>query len=98
MRRKRIYISGKITGTDDYMERFEKAEKYLITKGYSVLNPAKVNAQMPSDTTYDEYMQIALTMLRMADSIYMLKNWQDSNGAKIEHQIATMLKIDILFE
>ena len=98
MRRKRIYISGKITGTDDYMERFAKAEKYLITKGYSVLNPAKVNAQMPSDTTYDEYMQMALTMLQMADSIYMLKNWQDSNGAKIEHQIATMLKIDILFE
>lgn len=98
MRRKRIYISGKITGTDDYMERFAKAEKYLIMKGYSVLNPAKVNAQMPSDTIYDEYMQIALTMLQMADSIYMLKDWQDSNGAKIEHQIATMLKIDILFE
>lgn len=98
MSRKRIYISGKITGTDDYMERFAKAEKYLITKGYSVLNPAKVNAQMPSDTTYDEYMQIAVTMLQMADSIYMLKDWQNSNGAKIEHQIATMLKIDILFE
>ena len=25
-----IYISGPITGTSDYMERFEKAEKELI--------------------------------------------------------------------
>ena len=43
----KIYISGAITGTDDYMERFEKAEKELTDKGYSVLNPAKVNAQLP---------------------------------------------------
>ena len=30
-----IYISGPITGTSDYMERFEKAEKELIENGYS---------------------------------------------------------------
>lgn len=96
--KKKIYISGKITGTTDYMIRFADAERELIMKGYSVINPAKVNAQLPSDTTYDEYMQMSITMLSMADSIYMLKDWQDSNGAKIEHQIATMLKIDILFE
>ena len=39
-----IYISGPITGTSDYMERFEKAEKELIENGYSVINPAEVNA------------------------------------------------------
>ena len=25
----KIYISGKITGTTDYIKRFERAEKYL---------------------------------------------------------------------
>ena len=49
----KIYISGAITGTDDYMERFEKAEKELAEKGYSVVNPAKVNAQLPEDTSYE---------------------------------------------
>ena len=29
----KIYISGAITGTDDYMERFAKAEKELTAKG-----------------------------------------------------------------
>ena len=45
----KIYISGAITGTDDYMERFSKAEKELAEQGYSVVNPAKVNAQLPED-------------------------------------------------
>ena len=41
-----IYISGPITGTSDYMKRFEKAEKELTENGYSVINPAKVNAKI----------------------------------------------------
>ena len=51
--KKRIYISGPISGTKDYMERFSSAEKKLAEEGYAVLNPAKVNAQMPEGTTYD---------------------------------------------
>ena len=49
----KIYISGAITGTDDYMERFVKAEKELTENGYSAINPAKVNAQLPEDTSYE---------------------------------------------
>lgn len=49
----KIYISGAITGTDDYVERFAKAEKELTEQGYSVVNPAKVNAQLSEDTPYE---------------------------------------------
>ncbi len=38
-----IYISGKVSGTDDYMERFAKAEKKLTEQGFSVINPAKMD-------------------------------------------------------
>ena len=48
-----IYISGPITGTSDYMKRFEKAEKELTENGYSVINPAKVNAMLPEDATWE---------------------------------------------
>lgn len=41
----KIYISGPITGTDNYMERFEKAENGLKALGVSVVNPAKVNVE-----------------------------------------------------
>ena len=46
----RVYLSGAITGTDDYMERFARAQMLLQNEGYSVINPALVNSNMPSDT------------------------------------------------
>lgn len=43
--KQRIYISGAITDTDDYMERFARAQKELESQGYSVINPALVNSK-----------------------------------------------------
>ena len=84
----KIYISGAITGTNDYMERFAKAEKELTDKGYSVVNPAKVNAQLPEDTSYEEYMKMCFCMLDMCDEIFMLKGWSKSCGSNREYWYA----------
>lgn len=43
MDNKRVYISGGITGVDDYESKFEQAEKHLISEGFNVINPAKFN-------------------------------------------------------
>lgn len=94
----KIYISGPITGTTDYMERFEKAENYLNSKGYSVINPAKVNAQMPKDTTYEEYMKMSFTMLDMCEYIYMLDGWNKSTGANRELGYAMAKDMTIMYE
>lgn len=97
---KKIYISGKITGTDDYMQRFEEAEKALnnMFPGVSVINPAKVNAAMPTDTTYEQYMAMSFTMLDMCDTIYMMQGWEHSNGAKKEIIKAKELGLKILYQ
>lgn len=95
----KCYISGAITGTHDYMERFAEAEKKLSKEFYSVVNPAKVNAQLPkNDTTYKEYMKMSLTMLEMCDYIYMMNGWQSSSGACLEYQYAKTLGKSIIFE
>ena len=94
----KIYISGAITGTDDYMERFAKAEKELTEKGYSVINPAKVNAQLPEETSYEEYRKMSFCMLDMCDGIYMLKGWKKSGGANRELGYAMAKNMIIMYE
>ena len=94
----KIYISGAITGTDNYIERFAKAEKELTEQGYSVVNPAKVNAQLPIDTTYEENMKMCFCMLDMCDSIYMLKGWKKSCGANRELGYALASDMIIIYE
>lgn len=96
--KERIYISGTISGTNDFMERFAKAEKELAEWGYSVLNPAKLNLIMPSDTTWEEYMQMSMTMLKMCDCIYMLRGWASSKGANREYAFAVTSGMQIIFE
>ena len=79
----KLYLSGAITGTYDYMDRFSMAEKSLEVK-HTIINPAKVNAQLPSDTDYEDYMKMSFCMLDMCDGIYLLKGWEKSCGSNRE--------------
>ena len=96
--KQRIYISGAITCTDDFMERFAKAQKELEEQGYSVVNPAAVNSMLPEDTNYEEYMSMSFLMLDMCDSIYMLNGWSKSCGANREYGYAIAMDKTIVFE
>lgn len=90
-----IYISGPITGTSDYMERFGKAEKELTENGYSVINPAKVNAMLPEDATWEEYIKVSLTLLSICTGVYMMPGWRESRGAVLEFMQARRNEMQI---
>ena len=98
----KIYISGPVTGTDDYKERFQRAEEELKNKyEYSmIVNPIKIREifSKPEDVSHDEYMQISLSVLDICDCIYMLTGWQKSQGACIEYGYAGVKKMMITFE
>ena len=94
----KIYLSGPVTGTKDYIERFAEAERTLTAAGQVIVNPVKVNAGLPEETTYAEYMKVSIAMLDICQGIYMMENWQDSKGATVEFERAYETKKTIFFE
>lgn len=94
----KIYISGPITGTVGYMERFKKIEDRMTASGIVAINPARVNAQLPETLTHAEYMKTSIAMLDMCEAIYMMEGWQQSKGCTIEFEYAYEHGISIYFE
>lgn len=90
-----IYISGKVTGTNDFYERFAEAEEKLLRVGYIPINPVR-NA--PMGKSWEYYMRQDLIKLLCCDSIYMLKGWRSSKGARLERYIARKLGFKIIYE
>jgi len=80
----KIYIAGKVRGLNNYKEVFKKAENKLQAKGHITLNPA----ELPEGMNGEDYMRICIPMLDVSDAIYLLNNWQDSEGAKVEKSYA----------
>tara|TARA_R110000868_G_scaffold181220_19_gene422138 strand:- start:618 stop:917 length:300 start_codon:yes stop_codon:yes gene_type:complete len=99
MKVKKIYISGKITDLDYLVaySNFEKAEQVIkeMPNSYSV-NPMKI--EHIHDRTWENYMLEDIKALFYCDAIYMLNNWGQSKGARIERAIALEMGIEIIYE
>jgi len=97
-----IFISGAITGTEDYEKRFREAEVRLIKKyDEPVVNPVYIGQQVEQkieNPTRVDYMRPCLKRLLDCDTIYMLKGWTSSKGANAEVNLALVLEMNILFE
>lgn len=85
---KKVYISGPISGTKDFHDRFNKAERELKRLGFNVINPVSVFYSLPDWFSYEDIMTVDFALLRTCDTIYMLKNWKLSEGATRELEIA----------
>lgn len=96
MNDKTIYIAGKITGNDSFIDDFKKAEKELKKRGYTkIINPCCLS-KLKLD--YEQFMTITLSMVDVADELYMLKNWEDSKGAIREYLYAVSMNKVIKYE
>jgi hypothetical protein len=105
----KIYISGPITNNESCKEDFINASKLLSTKGYDIIDPMTIcepdrllfshqRDEAASRGTWNYYMREAIKKLMASDSIYMLRGWEDSHGARLEKYIAEHLGMLILFE
>lgn len=90
----KVYISGPITGVDNYEKNFSGAETKLKALGLKVINPADPSHGL--EDNWENYMKRDIKMLMDCDAIYMLDNWKTSPGAVIEHALAEQLKMLII--
>lgn len=88
------YIAGKINGLPNYKEKFKKAQLYLESLGYIVMNPAELPEGMP----YAKYLPICLQMLEASDIMYMLDNWTNSTGAGVENRYGIAQGKEIFYQ
>ncbi|AOT26997.1 nucleoside 2-deoxyribosyltransferase [Vibrio phage VaK] len=95
MKQKKIYIAGPMTGLPEFNKpEFFKAEFKLRCDNYTVLNPAI----LPDGLQHHEYMEICLPMVRVSNAVYMLKGWEKSKGAVMEHEYAKDLGLEITYQ
>ena len=84
----RIYISGPITGVENFREIFLKKQLELEKLGNEVVNPSLLYLIMPSSSTWQEYMDICIPLLKLCDKITMLKGYENSRGSCEELECA----------
>ncbi len=78
------YISGAITGIEDFRKAFEHAKELLAEKGYSAINPANLYTALPESAVYEDYMDICMALVEKADALVLIPGWEKSPGANRE--------------
>lgn len=98
MEKKKIYISGAITGFDleERKSAFHRAASYLSLKGYEAVNPFENGLPQPGSRR--DHLRADLGTLLVCDGIYLLDGWYVSEGSKLELLVASSCGLDVMFE
>lgn len=94
MNKKKMYISGKMKGLENFKVLFSEVEK-KFQDTYKVMNPCRF--EHTSDA-WEERILHDLNIIKHCDVMYMLNNWKDSNGAQVEHYFAQGMGKEIIYQ
>ena len=83
--KKKLFISGRITGNRFYVSEFDKAEQFYRRKDYTVITPSV----LPQGLLPADYMRICFAMIDSCDVVAFLPEWEMSPGARLEHAYCT---------
>ena len=79
----------------EVQKKFAKAEAFLLQLGYEPLNPLDIVPYHPG-TTWETYMAHDILALQKCKGIYMLHDWRNSQGARLEYEIAQLLGLIVI--
>ena len=92
-----VYLSGQISGKDNYKDSFAEAEEYLHGRGYIVINPARLD-EVSEGLSYEQYLRVCYQLIDIADIIFMISGWQKSKGANAELSYAKSLGKKVMYQ
>ena len=98
----RVYIAGPMTGHEDYnREGFEKGVAFCNEQGWIPVNPWGVDPLHEDDCPpgpkythvqgthpWECWLKASLRKMLTCQQILMLPGWENSRGARIEHDLA----------
>lgn len=98
-----IYVAGPYSaptdeGVDANIEAAGRIAAQLWRMGHAAICPHMNTAKMErwvEGVTYSDYMRGDLDMVSRCDAVVMVPGWENSRGAKEEHEYALALKIPI---
>lgn len=93
----KIYIAGKVSHLN-YAEveaKFDRAKKMLQNWGYEPISPLDNDCQ---SSCWCDQMMACLPLLMTCGGIYLLSDWERSEGAKIEHTFAQKRQMYIIHQ
>lgn len=94
----KFYIAGKVTGLEKayIFKKFYESGNLLKKDGHLVMSPAVL--ALNEGFEHEDYMHICYAMIDVCDAVYMQKDWQQSEGARMELQYAKDWKKQIIYE
>lgn len=97
----KVYISGQISGLPYNLayNKFRDAE-IAVNEWAEAVNPMQLDVMSKDNSPqWVDYMLTDLDVLmRECEGIYMLRDWRQSKGARIEHAIAEIMGMAIYYE
>ena len=103
-----VYVGGPMRGFPRFnFDAFNAASERLRSKGWLVYSPAEHDVAIgfdPDTGLEDQEYSLAgafrwdVATIAVREAIYLLEHWEGSTGANIEHDVANMCGLAILFE
>lgn len=103
-RKTKVYISGKVSGCDlgETFIKFQRAEAAIWFKlfpemmEWNIVNPVRIG--LTEKDSWLKCMLITIYHLLPCSHIYMLKDWKESKGARIERWVAKKMFKTVIYE
>lgn len=93
--RKRVYVSGPMTGLPDLNRKeFMEAEQLIREHGCKPVNPARIGQR--HGWTWADYMLSSLNMMLKCDEVVLLPGWRESKGVQVEIDLAQRLGMPVV--